>query len=55
MKWAWHVARLREKKGVCRVLVEELEGKRPPGIPRNRWENKIKKEIQEVGLGHVLD
>ena len=27
------------------------EGKRPPGIPRHRWENNIKMDLQEVGCG----
>jgi len=26
-------------------------GKRPLGIPRHRWEDKIKMDLQEVGLG----
>jgi len=44
-----------ERKDIYRVLVEELEGKRPPGIPRRRWDDNIKKELQEVGWRHVLD
>ena len=27
------------------------EGKRPLGRPRNRWEDNIKMELQEVGYG----
>ena len=27
------------------------EGKRPLGGPRRRWENNIKKDLQEVGCG----
>jgi hypothetical protein len=40
-----------ERRGVCRVLVEELEGKRPLGRPRRRWEDNIKADLQEVGCG----
>jgi hypothetical protein len=29
MRWAGHVARMREKLKVCKVLVGKLEGKRP--------------------------
>ena len=38
MRWAGHVARMGEGRGVCRVLVGKLEGKRPLGRPRRRWE-----------------
>ena len=34
-----------------RVLVGKLEGKRPMGRPRRRWENNIKMDLQEVGFG----
>jgi len=49
MKWAEHVARMGESKGVYRVLVEKPEGKRPLGRPRHRWEDNIKMILQEVG------
>jgi len=38
-------------EGVYRVLVEKPEGKRPLGRIRNRWENNIKMDLQEVGFG----
>jgi hypothetical protein len=34
MRWAGHVARMREKRGVYRVLVWKPERKRPLGRPR---------------------
>jgi hypothetical protein len=34
---------------VHRVLVGRLEGKRPLGRPRRRWEYNIKMDLQEVG------
>ena len=34
-----------------RVLVGKPEGKRPLGRPRRRWEDNIKKDVQEVGRG----
>jgi len=37
MRWAGHVARMRERRGVYRVLVGKPEGKRPLGKPRRRW------------------
>ena len=36
-----------------RVLVGKLEGKRPLGRPRRRWEDNIKIDLQEVGGGRV--
>ena len=36
------------------VLVGKPEGTRPLGKPRCRWEDDIKAELQEVGLGHEL-
>jgi hypothetical protein len=44
-------ARMGEDRGVHRVLVAKLEGKRPLGRPRRRWENNIKMDLQEVGGG----
>ena len=50
-KWAGHVARMGEGRGVHRVLVGKPEGKRPLGRPRCRWEDNIKMDLQEVGWG----
>jgi len=53
MGWAGHVARMGERKGVYRVLVGKIEGKRPLGRPRRRWEDNIKIELQKVGCGRM--
>ena len=45
MRWAGHVARMEEVRGVHKVLVGKLEGKRPLGRPRRRWENNIKVDL----------
>jgi hypothetical protein len=50
MRWAGHVARMVEGRGVYRVLVGRLEGKRPLGRPRRRWENNIKLDVREIGI-----
>jgi hypothetical protein len=42
MRWAGHVARMGEMRGVYRVLMGKPEGKRPLGRPRRRWEENIK-------------
>ena len=51
MRWAGHVARMEEGRGVHKVLVGKPEGKRPLGRPRLRWEDNIKMDLQEVGRG----
>ena len=47
MRWAGHVARMGQGRGVYRVLVGKPDGKRP----RRRWEDNIKMDLQEVGGG----
>ena len=42
MRSAGHVARMRERRGVYRILLGKPEGKRPLGIPRLIWEDNIK-------------
>jgi hypothetical protein len=51
MKWAGHLARMEERRVIFRVLVGKPEGKRPLGRPRQRWEDNIKMDLQEVGCG----
>jgi len=38
-------------RGMYRVLMGKPEGKRPLGRPRRRWEDNIKRDLQEVGCG----
>jgi hypothetical protein len=53
MRWAGHVARMGEERGVYRVLVGKPEGKRPLGRPRRRWVDNIGTVLWEVGCGGV--
>jgi hypothetical protein len=50
MRWAGHVARMGEWRGVYRVLFGRPEGKRPRGRPRRRWEDNIKTDLREIGI-----
>jgi hypothetical protein len=50
MRWTGHVARMREGRGVYRILVGRPEGKRPLGRPRRRWENNIKMDLKGTGI-----
>jgi hypothetical protein len=52
-KWAGHVARTGEERKVYKVLVGKPEGKRPPGRPKRRWEDGIRMDLREIGLGGV--
>ena len=51
LRWAGHVARMEEGRGVRKVLVGKPEGKRRLGRPRHRWEDNIKMDLEEVGRG----
>jgi hypothetical protein len=50
MKWAGHVARMEEGRGVYRVLVGRPEGKRSLGRSRRTWEDKVKMDLREIGI-----
>jgi len=53
MRWAGHVTRMGERRGVYMVLVGKPEGKRPLGRPRRNWKDSIKMDLQEVGCGSM--
>ena len=50
MRWAGHVARMGDERGVYRVLVGKPEGKRPLGrdLGVDGWT-----DLQEVGCGYM--
>ena len=48
MRWAGHVTRMGEEKGVYRILVGKPEGKKPLGRPRCRWVDNIRMDFHEV-------
>ena len=51
MRWAGHVARMVEDRGVHRLLLGKPEVKRQLGRPRRRWEDNIKMDLLEFGGG----
>jgi len=53
IRWAGHVARMGEERGVYRVLMGKPEGKRPLGRPRRRWVDNIRTYLQEVGCEYM--
>jgi len=50
MRWAGHVARMGDGRGVYRVLFGRPEGKRPLGRLRLRWEDNFKMDLREIGI-----
>jgi len=52
MRWAGHVARFGEERGVYIVLVGKPEGRRPLRRPRRRCVD-IRMDIQEVGCVYM--
>jgi len=55
IRWEGHVARMRERRDVYRVLVGKPERMTSLGRPRHRWEDNIKMDLQEVGCGGCMD
>ena len=53
MRWAGHVARMDEDRGVYRLLVWKPERRRPLGKPRLRYVDNIRMDLQEVGCGYT--
>jgi hypothetical protein len=53
MRWAGHIAPLREKWNAYMLLVGKPEGKRPLGRPRRRRVDNIRMDLGEVGWGDV--
>jgi hypothetical protein len=43
-----------EERKVYKVLVGKPEGKRPLGRPSRKWDDGIRMDLREIGLG-VLD
>jgi hypothetical protein len=41
------------KRNEYRLLVERPEGKRLLRIPRRRWANNIKMDLEEIGWGGI--
>jgi hypothetical protein len=50
MRWAGHVARMGEGRGVYKVLVGRPEDKRPLGRRRLRWEDNIKMDLSQMWI-----
>jgi hypothetical protein len=49
MRWAGHVARIRETMNAYRILVGKPEGKRQLGRPRRMWVDNIEMDLRGIG------
>ena len=45
------MAHMGDRQGTYMVLMDRPKARRPLGIPRHRWEDNIKMDLQEVGCG----
>jgi hypothetical protein len=50
LRWAGHVVRIEEGRGIYRVLVGRPKGKRWLGRPRRRWEDNIKMHLIKIEI-----
>jgi hypothetical protein len=48
IRWAGHVARIREIRNAYRILVGKPEWKRPLGRTRRGWEDNIGMDLREI-------
>jgi hypothetical protein len=53
MEGVGHAARMLEVRNAYKILVGKLEGKRPHGRSRHRWEDNIRIGLREMGLEYV--
>jgi hypothetical protein len=47
-RWTGYVARMRDMRNAYKILVRNLERKRPFGRPRCRWEDSTRMNLREI-------
>ena len=50
LRWARHVARMKEGRSTFKILTGKPTGKRPLGRPRHRREENIRMDLEEIGI-----
>ena len=59
LRWAGRVARIEEDRNAFKILTGKPTGMicLPLGRPRRRWDDNIRKELQEIGInvGNYVD
>ena len=49
MRWAGHVARMKEDRNAFKILTGTPTGKRSLVRPRCRWEDNTRMDLKEIG------
>jgi hypothetical protein len=49
MRWAGHVAGMRDMRSAYKILFRKYKGKRPIGRPRRKSEDNIRMDLGEIG------
>ena len=49
-RWAGRIARMEEGRSAFKILTGKPTGKRPLGMPRRRWEDNIKMDLEDIGI-----
>ena len=50
LRWAGHVARMKEGRSVFKILTGKPTEKKHLGKPRRRWEDNIRMNLKEIGI-----
>ena len=50
LRWAGHVARMEEGRSAFKILTGKPTGKGPLRMPRRRWEDNIRMDLEEIGI-----
>ena len=53
LRWAGHVARMEEGRSAFKTFTGTPAGKRPLGRPRRRWEDNMRMDLKEIGIGSI--
>ena len=48
LRWAGHVVRMEEGRGVFKILTGKPTGKRHLGRSRRRWKDNIRMNLEEI-------
>jgi hypothetical protein len=53
MRWVGYLSRIGGKRNAYRILVGQLNRKRPLGRPRRKWVDNIKIDLREIGWNGI--
>lgn len=49
LRWVGHVMQMNDDRVTKKVLLKNVDGTRPRGIPKKRWIDGVKSDHQELG------